>query len=130
MYALQILYALENGSEDAPRQAVDAYRHHFGTEVEGDVLDFARTLVSRVSDNQHKVDDLITGCSKNWRLERMAKIDKSILRLAASELLFGEDVPVKVVINEAVELAKTFGAHESAAFVNGILDKVAQEARH
>ena len=59
VYALQILYALENGSEDAPRQAVDAYRHHFGTEVEGDVLDFARTLVSRVSDNQHKVDCLL-----------------------------------------------------------------------
>ena len=71
------------------------------------------------------VDDLIEGVSTNWRLDRMAKVDRNVLRLAAWELVKG-DAPVKVIINEAIELGKKYGSESTGAFVNGVLDKVAQ----
>jgi N utilization substance protein B len=76
-------------------------------------------------DNLAKLDEVIAGASKNWRLERMSRVDRNILRLATCELAHFPQTPVKVAINEAVELAKRFGAAESAAFVNGILDRIA-----
>ena len=75
-----------------------------------------------------ELDQLITASSNNWRLERMSRVDRNILRLGACELVAFRDVPVKVVINEAVELAKRFGTAESSAFVNGVLDRIATAA--
>ena len=76
-----------------------------------------------------EIDDVIQTASRNWRIERMSRVDRNILRLAASELMGSPEVPTKVVINEAVELAKRFGAAEAPAFVNGILDRIAQGVR-
>jgi N utilization substance protein B len=68
----------------------------------------------------------VSGLSTNWRLDRMSRVDLTILRLAAQEILFRADIPKSVSINEAVELAKRFGAEDSPAFVNGLLDKIAK----
>ena len=70
---------------------------------------------------------LVQRSSRNWRLERMARVDRNVLRLGTWELLYGEKVPRAVILDEAVELAKRFGSEDSGAFVNGVLDRVATD---
>lgn len=89
-----------------------------------DVLDFATTIVEGVLGNLARLDEHIKAYARNWEIERMAVIDRNVLRIAIFELLFLEDVPPKVSINEAIELAKRFGDTDSPRFVNGILDKI------
>jgi len=86
--------------------------------------DFSRELVFGVCENRKHLDKMIRKASKNWRVERMSRVDRSILRLSAYELLFMDEIPPKVTIDEAVELAKKFGTEESSAFINGILDNI------
>jgi N utilization substance protein B len=83
---------------------------------------FAWDLVQGVWNKQPDLDKLIRGFSQNWRLERMGKVELSLLRLAVYELIFSADVPSKVIINEAIELSRQFGDENSHGFVNGILD--------
>jgi N utilization substance protein B len=92
--------------------------------VEQEVRDLAEALVRGVAANRRAVDEAIERVSTNWRLDRMAKVDRNVLRLATYELLRTE-VPVKVVINEAIELGKKYGSESSGAFVNGVLDRIA-----
>lgn len=91
-------------------------------EVEDD--QFVKTLLDGVSENMVKIDELIVRCAPEWPFDQISVIDKSILRLAIYELLFSDDVPPKVAINEAVELAKTFGGDNTFRFVNGVLGTV------
>ena len=86
---------------------------------------FASRIATAVDEKQNDIDELIEKASKNWRLNRMPVVDRNILRMATAELLFFDDVPTSVTINEAVELAKRFGDKDSRAFVNGILDRIA-----
>ena len=74
-----------------------------------------------------EIDEKIAGAAKGWKLERIGKSDLSILRLGVYEMLYDDDIPVGVAINEAVELAKSFGENESASFINGILGKLARQ---
>lgn len=85
---------------------------------------FSRELVYGVCDNREYLDEKIRQSSKNWRLERMSRVDRSILRLGAFELLFLKEIPPKVSIDEAVELGKRFGSEDSGAFINGVLDNI------
>lgn len=78
----------------------------------------------KIRDKIPEIDELLNKASKGWKTSRMGKVDLTILRLASYEVLFDEDVPGKVAINEAVELAKKFGGDESPAFINGVLGKV------
>lgn len=87
---------------------------------------FAEDLAKGVETHLDEIDSLIACNSTNWRLSRMASVDKNILRVAVFEMLYRPDIPLKVTINEAVEIAKLFGTHESGAFVNGILDNIAK----
>lgn len=95
-------------------------------EVERDGRPFADALVRGVARHLEEIDGLLASHSTNWKLSRMAAVDKNILRLATFELTRCPDIPVKVTINEAVEIAKRFGTAESGAFVNGILDNIAR----
>ena len=90
-------------------------------------VEFAETLIEGVSSRLEHVDQQIEQASVNWRLSRMPLVDRNILRIATYELLMSKDVPASVSINEAVELAKAYGDKDSRAFVNGILDRVAQQ---
>jgi N utilization substance protein B len=85
---------------------------------------FVQRIVEGVHQNREEIDRLIAKHAEHWRLDRMDWVDKSILRMGAFELLFCHDIPVKVAMNEAVDLGKKFGAEESGAFINGILDKI------
>jgi N utilization substance protein B len=91
-----------------------------------EALDFTWELVSGVHENREALDEVIQRFSRHWKLGRIAKVELSILRLAIFEMLHREDIPLKVAINEAVEMAKNFGDENSRNFVNGILDACAK----
>lgn len=85
---------------------------------------FSKELLRGVCENKDRIDKLIKKASRNWRLERMSRVDRSILRLSVYEMLFMENIPHKVSIDEAVELGKKYGTEESGAFINGVLDNI------
>lgn len=99
-------------------------------EATEDVRGFAEELVRGVLEHRAELDALLGRYATNWKVSRMQVVDRNILRLGIYELLWRDDVPAKVTMNEAIELAKDFGDDEAAKFVNGVLDKVlAAEAR-
>jgi len=97
--------------------------------LDPDVVEFTEMLARGTVAHQDEIDRLIAETSTNWSVERMAKVDLAILRLAVYELLFTPQTPSRVVINEAIEIGKRFGTGESSAFLNGILDKIAHRVR-
>ena len=138
--ALQVLYQLDVQPELDAGEALDRLSPllaRVGDEDEGTGEDgpadektrqFAERIVRGVAENLAAIDLRIARASRNWRIERMARVDRNLLRLSAFELAFcGHNVPAKVAINEAIEIAKRFGSHETPSFVNGILDRVLEE---
>ncbi len=119
--ALCILYQQEISRRDTA-ELFGLYQEEYHQAQE--VIDFATILAEGVISRLKLLDDRIKMYAKNWEIERMAIIDRNVLRMAIFELLFLEDVPPKVSINEAIELAKKFGDTDSPRFVNGILDKI------
>lgn len=119
--ALQLLYMWEFGNTD-----VEGALKHFWRqgEVGEKVKDFARRIVRGCVEHFETIDALLVESSEHWRLERMAAIDRNIMRLAVFEFLFTPETPKKVVINEAIEIAKRFSTDESTQFINGILDNI------
>jgi N utilization substance protein B len=91
-----------------------------------DIKAFSEEIFFGTIDNIEEIDRVISNFAENWRLDRMAAVDRNILRLATYELLYREDIPVKVAINEAIEIAKKYSSQESPSFVNGILDRIAK----
>jgi len=79
-----------------------------------------------VAEHRDEIDGIIQDSSLNWRLPRMAAVDRNVLRLAAYELLYCEDIPRKVTLNEAIEVGKRYGSEDSGAFINGVLDRIAR----
>lgn len=92
--------------------------------LQDDVRVFADSLITGTCENMDGIDEVIDRYSEHWKLSRMSKIDRNILRMAVYELLYLRGIPPAVTINEAVELAKRYGTEESGAFVNGVLDKI------
>jgi transcription antitermination factor NusB len=121
-YALQILYAVDITKDD-PKDCVDRFWEG-NEESSSEVKKFAAGLVLGVYDNKKDIDKMIAKYATNWQLDRMAVIDRNVLRFAAYELLYTQDIPPKVSINEAIDIAKKFGGPDSGKFVNGVLDKI------
>ena len=119
-----MLYQLDLSGLDAT-VVTRLYWEHLGVAAERD--EFADELVIGCANSQEQLDAKIRGVSKHWRLERMARVDRNIIRLATYELMHRPDIPRRVTLNEAVELAKRFGNEESPAFVNGVLDRIADD---
>ena len=94
------------------------------------IKEFVRSLVRGTEEHQEKIDQLIEQYSKDWKLDRMAAVDRNLLRLAIYEILYMPDIPSAVSINEAVELAKIYGSDESAKFVNGILGNLVRQVNN
>jgi transcription antitermination protein NusB len=122
--ALQMLFAIEATGSDAEQAIFDFWRELPG-DAEG--REYADQLVRGVRQDLERIDERIRSASQNWRLERMARIDRNALRLGAYELQTRTDVPRAVILDEAVELAKRFGSDESSKFVNGVLDRIADD---
>ncbi|HNX69462.1 MAG TPA: transcription antitermination factor NusB [Candidatus Omnitrophota bacterium] len=121
--ALQALYQHEINPEPFP----ELFKRFWGQHEESfsqEIRNFTEALVQGTSDHLPEIDEVITRYADNWELSRMAIIDRNIMRFGVYELLFLADIPPKVTINEAVNLAKKFSQEESGKFVNGILDKI------
>jgi transcription antitermination protein NusB len=121
--ALQILYFIDL-TGTAVDEALKLFHANFESEAEE--FEFARTLVAGIGGKQAELDQKIEGCSENWRLSRMPRIDRNILRLGAFELLFAPEIPPAVAMDEAIDLAKKYGEEHSPPFVNGILDRISK----
>ena len=87
-------------------------------------LPFFQKLAYGVNENREKIDELIERFSSNWKISRISCVDRNIIRIAVFEMLYCQDIPSKVSINEAIEIGKKFGTEESGAFINGILDSI------
>jgi N utilization substance protein B len=122
--ALQVLYQIEQN----PGVSVTDVRQFINRRLLGEkkLAEFTAGLIAGVREHQPQIDAMIKEVAENWRLDRMAAIDRNILRLGAYEVLFRPEVPAKVAINEALELAKRYSTAQSSRFVNGILDRVLQ----
>ena len=123
-FALQVLYQLEITKQGA-LQAMVQLRENFSPEEGED--EFAKRIVLGVTEHRQEIDRLIEERSENWRLDRMTIIDRNILRIAIFELLYCDDIPPKVTLNEAIDLGKRYGSEESGSFINGILDRIQNE---
>jgi transcription antitermination factor NusB len=119
--ALQVLFHLEYNPGD-PDVNFDRVCLSFSPPKESRA--FARQLVQGVWLNREGLDRLIAKSSRNWRVERMSRVDRNILRMAVFEVMYMKGIPPKVSIDEAVELGKRFGTEESGAFINGVLDHI------
>ena len=117
--ALQVLYSLNFVNIDV-QKALDLFWGNFVAPKTA--KEFAASLVQGTWEHREELDQLIAGCSDNWSLGRMSKVDISILRMAVFEFLYCNDIPPKVTLNEAIDLGKIFGSENSGSFINGILD--------
>jgi len=124
--ALQLLYQDDLNPQVEPAAVAKFLRKSLKREA--DAMEFALSLLDGVREHRAELDQVLAAKAEHWSLDRMAVVDRNILRLAAYEILH-TDTPERVVINEAVELAKLFGAEQSPGFVNAILDRVVHE-RH
>ncbi|MFK5954963.1 MAG: transcription antitermination factor NusB [Planctomycetota bacterium] len=125
--ALQFLYMLELRGSEAMEELVPFVDHHTkgsrDKKGRGELADFTLTLARGVVENRGELDCWIEAIARNWRIDRMAHLDRNVLRLAVYELIFEKDTPYKVIINEAIDIAKRFSTAQSGSFVNGILDR-------
>lgn len=132
--ALQALYQCDTLGEWT-ENSIDLYFRIFKPEVAATLdsldatqkenLDFSRALISGVIECMQFIDTQISSASTNWSISRMCRVDRNILRVAVYEIAFLDDIPVSVSINEAIEIAKSYGTADSPMFINGVLDNVA-----
>ncbi|NTU71104.1 MAG: transcription antitermination factor NusB [Coriobacteriia bacterium] len=120
--AMQILYQREITGEGV---GAILGTQSYSTE-EGEPDDFCKEMVRGVEEHLVEIDSTLSEVSENWAVSRMPLVDRSILRLATYEVLFADDIPPSVAINEAIELAKVYGGEDSSKFVNGVLGKIAE----
>jgi len=121
-HALHILYQHEI-TEESPSRILDEGTY---SEEDGEPSDFCRQILLGVETHQARIDSIIEDISENWVLSRMPLVDRNILRLAVFEIVYLDEIPDSVSINEAVEMAKVYGGEDSSKFVNGILGRLAE----
>ncbi len=126
---MQLLYQIDITRDKCEDCLVNFWQARLQENIEQSVCDFTEQLVKGVVQNLGAIDAKITQYAANWQLQRMAVVDRNILRMSCFELLFCRDIPPKVSINEAVELAKKYSGVEAGKFVNAILDKIKQEMK-
>ena len=129
--ALQVLYSLDSADGLTPEAVELAYEKilaSFSLPVRA--RDFARELALGVTQNLKQIDERVVAASTHWKLHRLARVDRNVLRIAVYELLFEPETPAEVILDEAVAIARRYGGEESQAFVNGVLDLIARERAH
>jgi N utilization substance protein B len=123
-FALQVLYQIDVTHREG-EEALDLFWDNFASDEEA--REFCERLVRGVVECGDEINGLIETHAEHWKMSRMTRIDRNILRMAVYELVHCQDIPPKVTINEAVEIGKKFGSEDSGAFVNGILDRITQQ---
>lgn len=128
-FVLQVLFAADASNED-PIRILSFLKEHFGVDEEQVVKldrvvdDYARELVAAVAADREAIDSVISVLSHRWKLYRINRVDRNVLRMAIAELVHFHSVPGPVILNEAIEIAKRYSGENSASFINGILDRV------
>ena len=123
-YALQMLFQWDITRDSIDQIAATFFERHDEPQA---VVDFARLLVRRTVEHVEEIDAVIRRHAEHWRLDRMAIVDRNLLRLATQEFMHDQETPKTVVINEAIEIARRFSSQESPQFINGILDSIKKE---
>lgn len=121
---IQFLFSHDLNDETLPDQSTDFWELRTARPK---VRDFAKELIAGIFEHRDAIDQSIDAASKNYSIEQLTAVDRCLLRLATYELLFRDDIPSAVTINEAIEIAKRFGSTESAGFVNGVIDRIQKE---
>jgi transcription antitermination protein NusB len=124
-YALQMLFQWDITHDSIDQVAASFFQNQ--PEESEIVVEFARQLVMNTVEHVEQIDEFIRRHAEHWRLDRMATVDRNILRLAVQEFLYDKETPKTVVINEAIEIARRFSAQESPMFINGVLDSIKKE---
>lgn len=123
--AFQYLYQLDQPGGEGPHSDFKSHAKHFG--LEEDSFEFANRLATAVLTHVVAIDSMISKHARDWRIERLGAVEKSLLRLGVAELLYFKEVPASVTLDEIIELAKSFAEADAPAFLNGILDPVSRE---
>jgi transcription antitermination protein NusB len=123
--ALQVLFQLDLNQDLSIQKALKHFEDFYSLDKK-QVDDFTHRLVMGVTEKLERIDSVLKNASENWRPDRMAAVDRNALRLGVYEILFCDDIPATVSINEMIEVAKQFGSESSPSFINGILDKINQ----
>lgn len=123
--ALQALYQADARGEQEQDAILDFIDREAGDDA--DVLAFARRLFLGTMEMRPNIDEIIGAAAQNWQMRRMALVDRNVLRMAVYEMLYVDDIPPKVSINEAIEMGKRFSTQQSGSFINGILDRIRRE---
>jgi len=124
--AMGILFGMEI-SKDTPEEAIEASLDNFEGDIRELDLDYIREVLEGIDNKKAEIDLIIKENLKNWKLERISKVNLTILRLGIYEMNYVEDVPGRVALNEALELGKIYSDQKGVAFINGVLDKVLKE---
>ncbi|MEW6265512.1 MAG: transcription antitermination factor NusB [Thermodesulfobacteriota bacterium] len=136
--ALRILFFYETGESRSAEEAFHLFRRHFDPDQDEDrvlecdaeqyeqALPYVQDLFFGVISHLEEIDRRLNEASENWRLDRMTRVDRNVMRLALYEMLYRTDIPLKVSINEAIDLGKDFGSEDSGSFINGVLDNIHQ----
>ena len=124
--ALQVLYQREFNRMEF-QEVLNLFWNNF--EVLKGARNFSERIIRGIEQHQEDLDRIIEQYSSNWKIDRMAHVDRNILRIAVYELLYCDDIPPKVAINEAIDIGKKYGSEDSGAFINGVLDKVKSEEK-
>lgn len=120
--AMELLFGMAL-SKNSYEETIENFVEDYEMDLTTIDLDYVKATVKVVNDNLEKIDGVITDSLVNWKLDRISKVNLTILRLAVGEMLYVEDVPEKVAINEAIELTKKYSDEKSVSFINGVLDK-------
>lgn len=121
--AMELLFSMEV-SKNSYEETLENFIEDYEMDLNTIDIDYIKNIIKVVTDNLEVIDEKIVGSLVNWKLDRISKVNLTILRLAVAEMMFVEDVPGSVAINEAVELTKKYSDEKSSSFVNGVLDKV------
>jgi N utilization substance protein B len=121
-YALQLLFQLNLTGNELKEDVLEEFWE--GNDEDPEVKEFTHDIVRGTRENIEKIDEIIKNAAEHWSIDRMAVVDRNILRAATYELFYRADIPSSVAINEAIEVAKKYSTEESASFINGILDKI------
>lgn len=121
--AMEILFGMTL-SKDAPTEAIDIFKENNEDVIKDLDLEYINNVINGVHNNLNDIDEAIKSVLEKWKLERISKVNLAILRIAVYEMKYVSDVPAKVAINEAIEIAKVYSDEKSVSFINGVLDKI------
>ena len=125
--AMELLFSITL-SKDSVEEAMEVFVDNYEDNIKELDLDYIKNLLNGVEANKEEIDKIIESNLQNWKLDRISKVNLTILRLGVYEIAFDENVPKKVALNEAIELGKLYSDQKSVSFINGVLDKVLKEA--